>query len=139
MSSTLNDSKIIIQYSSIKCSICLEIMNDPYECTNAHHYCKKCIYKWYRNNINCPVCKINGYSQPSKTMKKIINDINIQCSQCSEYIPYGKKTFHLYNECSERYVICKNSSVCKWAGQYKNLRMHLIRQCIGEPVIDKKP
>ena len=49
-----NASSIILIEDLIKCSICLEILNKPYECdTCGTLFCEDCINDWVKIKLSC--------------------------------------------------------------------------------------
>lgn len=62
----INDlTERIKSVSTNNCAICMDIVKNPVmlECT--HLYCGNCIFKWVKNNKNCPYCRtnINSYDK----------------------------------------------------------------------------
>jgi len=62
----INDlTERIKSLSTNNCAICMDTVKNPVmlECT--HLYCGNCIFKWVKNNKNCPYCRtqINSYDK----------------------------------------------------------------------------
>lgn len=109
-----DDSNEIEKY---ECSICLDIMYQPYmviEC--GHMYCKECIM----NQINgfdkrCPLCKINIDSKdiiPNKWIEThVINSLMYMCHNvgCNTKCEVGKDCRNIIDhntKCEYIYILC---------------------------------
>jgi hypothetical protein len=80
----------------LQCKICMNILNDPYDCTHCNQtFCKKCITNYINSNKKCPYDmffknhpkqsntnkeKITNNIKPSSTnITKVINSIRLYC------------------------------------------------------------
>jgi hypothetical protein len=41
----------------LKCPLCLEVLNDPYQCSVGHNFCRFCITRALQNKEECPMCR----------------------------------------------------------------------------------
>lgn len=76
----INDlTERIKSLSTNNCAICMDIVKNPVmlECT--HLYCGDCIFRWVKNNKNCPYCRsmINSYDKIIAIVNEKKEDIKI--------------------------------------------------------------
>ncbi len=66
------------------CSICFNVLKDPVLCPRNHHcFCRACITKHLENFQRCPTCAdeltVETLAEPQRTIKDILNEMNIHC------------------------------------------------------------
>ncbi|CAD8116560.1 unnamed protein product [Paramecium sonneborni] len=113
------DRSKLINYNTeeFDCSICLCVAKNPKECTQCGYiFCGKCIDDWIKrsNKLEC----VNRCPQQleikviSKTLKKIYDDLELRCSNCSKGIKINLFDKH-ESECNQKSCIkCINYDQC---------------------------
>ena len=77
-----NTTKIPVDFDEDNCIICFETLNKNYlSLSCAHKYHPKCIKKWIKEKVNCPICRKNltnkdYYQLTSKLTRFKSNSIN---------------------------------------------------------------
>ena len=101
---------------NFKCSICLNVLNNPKSCRNNQHYfCSGCIDEHLKNSLKCPECMEEltpeTLVQPPRVLQNCILELRIKCvySQrgCSEYVQLGRLQNHA-DECGFAPAQCEN-------------------------------
>eukprot|EP00829_Urostomides_striatus_P016873 TRINITY_DN5677_c0_g1_i1.p3 TRINITY_DN5677_c0_g1~~TRINITY_DN5677_c0_g1_i1.p3 ORF type:complete len:128 (+),score=52.91 TRINITY_DN5677_c0_g1_i1:64-447(+) len=66
---------------AILCKICLEVLDDPVECSECNSdYCRDCIKIWRARNPTCPNrCASNILQKPHKLVFSMLNALEISC------------------------------------------------------------
>ena len=116
----------------LSCTICMDLLTNPYSTECGHTFCKSCILNWTRSTANsCPVCR-----KPVKKImiatiiQNIIDDMQVYCTHKQNGCSWkGKKSEiqkHL-NVCSFRTVKC---TLCKKQGGINSFDDHG-NQCTG--------
>jgi hypothetical protein len=89
---------------SLKCAICMNVVDPPVKTKCSHIFCKKCIYEWVSVNPTCPVDRtplsIKEVIQIDDFVKRLIGDFKVKCIEKD----------------------------CKWEGQCSNWKDHLLKQ-----------
>jgi hypothetical protein len=103
------------------CGLCLDILNDPHQCTNGHLYCKKCITDCLKSYKVCPSCKCE--IDPEKIPKNLYAKKVIQClpSLCPSLVGLSKDQF------------CEG---CDWVGEFYLRDKHYVTECGQNLVIE---
>lgn len=73
------DSKL---EKSLRCSICLQVLEVPKQCLNGHLFCCKCIMKYLNTSQTCPQCRIELKKDSlSRNMfvEETIRNLNVWC------------------------------------------------------------
>ena len=48
-------------FNLFQCKICMNVLNNPYDCVNCHQtFCKECITNYLNTNKKCPFCLNNN-------------------------------------------------------------------------------
>ena len=101
---------------NFKCSICLNVLNNPKSCRNNQHYfCSGCIDEHLKNSHKCPECMEEltpeTLVQPPRVLLNCILELRIKClhSQrgCPEYVQLGRLQNHV-DECGFAPAQCEN-------------------------------
>jgi hypothetical protein len=69
------------------CTICQEVLDDPWRVKCGHTFCRKCIDEWIKKNSNCPICREKcNVSEFSKDLiaSSIIGDLEVTCIHTSK-------------------------------------------------------
>jgi len=91
-----------------KCSICLQVLNDPHQCPKGHLYCRNCIMKWIERKNRCPLCKCDltiATLSASLICKQVIHERKVKCPTT------------LANQ-------TEGLNVCDWTGKFKEVDAH---------------
>ena len=101
---------------NFKCSICLNVLNNPKSCRNNQHYfCSGCIDEHLKNSHTCPECMEEltpaTLVQPPRVLLNCILELRIKCvnSQrgCPEHVQLGRLQNHA-DECGFAPAHCEN-------------------------------
>ena len=101
---------------NFKCSICLNVLNNPKSCRNNQHYfCSGCIGEHLKNSHTCPECMEElapeTLVQPPRVLLNCILELRIKCvySQrgCPEHVQLGRLQNHA-DECRFAPAQCEN-------------------------------
>ena len=101
---------------NFKCSICLNVLNNPKSCRNNQHYfCSGCIGEHLKNSRTCPECleelTPETLVQPPRVLVNCILELRIKCihSQrgCSEHVQLGRLQSHV-DKCGFAPAQCEN-------------------------------
>ena len=101
---------------NFKCSICLNVLNDPKSCRNNQHYfCFGCIGQHLANFHTCPECMEEltpeTLGTPPRVLMNCIAELPIKCNYsergCSDRVQLGRLQNHL-DQCGFAPVTCGN-------------------------------
>ena len=96
----------------IMCSICSNILIEPFICSNCHYiYCKKCKNEW----SNCKNCKKSNF-QTNDFINDILSELKIKCLNCSENI--------CYYDIKNHYITNHSDTDKKTLNFFKNFKNH---------------
>ena len=82
------DSKRFTKQNSIvedlKCSICLDILEEPVQVPCEHTFCKMCIQNWLdQGNRSCPVDRkdlsSDSFKPPTRITKQLLDKLTVRC------------------------------------------------------------
>lgn len=127
-----NLDKLEIIGELITCRICLEILNNPFECEKCGSlFCEECISKWLKINSSCPMrCPNLKINKASVNTRKILSIIQLKCinnPECNFVSNYWSTLEHEKN-CEYQKIRCPNIS-CNFLGSINKLKTHLIKDC----------
>ena len=127
-----NIDKIGLIEDLIKCSICLEILNKPYECeTCGTLFCDECINDWIRIKLCCPMkCANFKLTKGKINTKKMLNLLQLSCinsPHCTYISEYWTILEH-ESKCEFQKIKCPNYG-CSFDGHFKELKSHLQNLC----------
>jgi hypothetical protein len=128
----LNLDKITIIEQLIKCTICKEILDNPYECENCGAlFCIECINEWSKDKVTCPLdC---GNFKPVRVKlntKKLLNLLELRCHNypdCKFNSSYWNIIEH-EEKCSFQKIKCPNTP-CPFIGHFQMLKEHIQEKC----------
>ena len=101
---------------NFKCSICLNVLNNPKSCRNNQHYfCSGCIDVHLKNSHTCPECMEEltpeTLVQPPRVLLNCILELRIKCLHshrgCPEYVQLGRRQNHA-DKCGFAPAQCEN-------------------------------
>ena len=94
--------------TNIKCTICLENINNPAKLdTCEHEFCTNCIKHWSTLSSECPLCKLNFHNiifYDEKNMKKE------KKVKRKKFKPEEEVIEQWYNNCDEKCLICNKKN-----------------------------
>ena len=94
--------------TNIKCTICLENINNPAKLdTCGHEFCTNCIKHWSTLSSECPLCKLNFHNiifYDEKNMKKE------KKVKRKKFKPEKEVIEQWYNNCDEKCLICNKKN-----------------------------
>ena len=78
----VNVDEIKVIEELIKCSICLELLNKPFECRSCGSlFCEDCIQNWLKTKNICPMkCKEFNIAKAGINTKKLLNLVKLKCN-----------------------------------------------------------
>ena len=124
----LNIDKLQVIEDLIKCPICLNILNNPYECELCGSlFCEDCIQNWLKNKPNCPMrCQELKIKRANVNARKLLNVIELRCQNHPDCNFSGKYWDLLSHEekCKFQKIECPNN-ICKFKGNFSDLKNHL--------------
>ena len=127
--------KVFVE-NNFLCSICAEVLKDPVQCQNQHHFCKVCIKKHLETNAkSCPICvqdlEEKTLAEPPRILTDYLNGLLISCDHsergCTEAVPVSQLKAHV-RECKYRPVVCPNEK-CEQTINQEDLTEHLNNAC----------
>ena len=109
-----NIEKVAVIEDLIKCSICLEILANPYECeTCGSLFCEDCINDWIRIKLSCPLkCSNFKLTKAKINTRKMLNLLNLTCvnyPNCN-YVSEYWSMFDHEAKCEFQKIKCPNST-----------------------------
>lgn len=127
-----NIEKISVFEELIKCSICLEILANPYECdVCCSLFCEECILDWSKIKSTCPLkCPNFKLSKAKANTRKLLNLLQVSCSNypnCN-YVSDYWSIFDHEAKCEFQKIKCPNTP-CIFEGHFKELKNHLMKDC----------
>ena len=118
----------------LKCKICLNILQNPYDCSKCGNtFCYNCINKLKESMNKCPYGCVDYEIMPSSfAIKKFLEQLNFTClnkdNGCKEIISYNNLEQHDKN-CNYINVVCPNSQ-CSLKIRWNLLNNHLQNECL---------
>ena len=101
---------------NLKCSICLNVLNNPKSCRNNQHYfCFGCIGQHLENSHTCPECMEEltpaTLAEPPRVLLNMILALRIKCNHsargCPEYVQLDRLQNHV-DKCGFGPATCGN-------------------------------
>ena len=101
---------------NLKCSICLNVLNNPKSCRNNQHYfCFGCIGQHLENSHTCPECMEEltpaTLVEPPRVLLNMILALRIKCNHsargCPEYVQLDRLQNHV-DQCGFGPMTCGN-------------------------------
>jgi RING-type zinc-finger len=133
----------------VRCSICLEIFNEPYVAKCGHNFCKKCFHTTtlgcYHEDCRvskCGLCRSDIHSsqleKSSHIIRNMIDNFEIKCLQekngsvCSKILYIGGINHHIMNECENFEISCRY--LCGFTGYRVDVVEHE-KVCLKNPEV----
>ena len=125
----INLDKLSVIDDLIKCPICFNYLNNPYECELCGGlFCEDCIQDWLKNKEKCPMrCPELKIKRADINSRKLLNVIELHCQNypdCNFTAKYWDLLSH-QEKCNFHKVKCPNQ-ICKFKGKFSDLQSHLI-------------
>ena len=125
----INQEKLEVIEDLIKCPICFNYLNNPYECELCGGlFCEDCIQDWLKNKQKCPMrCPELKIKRADINSRKLLNVIELRCQNYPDCNYTGKYWDLLSHEekCNFQKIICPNYT-CKFKGKFADLQKHLL-------------
>jgi hypothetical protein len=125
------------------CTICLEVLNDPYQCKNGHLNCKEC---WndliLSGSRSCTLCRVEvmnlSYLSKSLLVKQQISALHVKCD-CLDHIDAshsgcqwtGTLSEREERQCEHLFSKCTHQG-CHQKVKIESLKFHIV-QCPKRP------
>ena len=111
----------------LKCPICLNFLNNPYECEVCGGlFCEDCIHAWLKTKEKCPMrCPELKIKRADVNSRKLLNKIILKCQNypdCDFTASYWDLFSH-EEKCNFQKVKCPNKP-CKYGGKFSDFLKH---------------
>ena len=111
----------------LKCPICLNFLNNPYECELCGGlFCEDCIQAWLKTKEKCPMrCAELKIKRADVNSRKLLNKIILKCQNypdCDFTASYWDLFSH-EEKCNFQKVKCPNKP-CKYGGKFSDFLKH---------------
>lgn len=117
----------------IKCKICFNILNNPYDCNKCgNSFCRSCILNLLSNNKPCPFnCTSYSIKPSSFGITSYLSKLEFTCRNkangCNEKISYANLSLH-DKECKFFFTICPNRK-CGKKLKWTLVEEHIRNEC----------
>lgn len=84
--------------NSLKCKICLKILQNPKVDECGHSFCNLCLYNLLKKKFICPISKKKIEIQkciPNLFLQNLLQNIEIVCVECKEIVKMKKNNSHI--------------------------------------------
>jgi len=124
----VNIDKCQIIDDLIKCPICLNYLNNPYECEICGGlYCEDCLQDWLKAKKKCPMkCQELKIKRADINCRKLLNILELRCQnypECKFTAKYWDLLVH-EEKCNFQKIKCPNY-ICKYKGSFPDISKHL--------------
>ena len=112
----------------LKCPICLNFLNNPYECEVCGGlFCEDCIHAWLKTKEKCPMrCPELKIKRADVNSRKLLNKIILKCQNYPD-CDFTASYWDLFSHEENKTFIIKNCSYC---GNSQDLRRCLCNDVI---------
>ncbi|MCQ2816292.1 MAG: hypothetical protein MJ252_03400 [archaeon] len=120
----MESEKEIIE-ANLKCPICLNIVQNPWETSCCGHlFCERCMKSI--TGSHCPLCRDNKFKfRKNIFASKLLEELDTKCPYgCNKMIKYSNIKLHKY-ECENSQFKCSIDN-CKFEGRKDESLKHLI-------------
>ena len=112
----------------LKCSICLDVMSQPVQCSSGHCFCKSCILTVLKQQKLCPICRVALLESQlviNRAVEGVIQELLLRCPTTIDNEGDEDKTG--VSEKSDGEVVSFEEPVkrCKWKGHLHSCKTHL--------------
>lgn len=94
---------------NLKCSICLDVMTDPYVCREGDHaFCGAHIKEWLRTKNTCPIDRRSlsqNHLRPILPLKNLLDELRVRCNHCKVESARHQKKHD--NSCQLASILCR--------------------------------
>ena len=124
-----NLEKLEVLDELIKCPICFNYLNKPFECEICGGlFCEGCIQNWLKNKQECPLrCSELRIKRADINARKLLNIIELRCRNypdCNCIDKYWDLLAH-EEKCNFQKIRCPNYC-CKYQAKFSDLKNHLL-------------
>ena len=123
----INIEQISLIEDLLKCPICFNFLNNPYECELCGGlFCEDCIQDWLKTKEKCPMrCPELKIKRADINARKLLNKIILRCQNfpdCNFSANYWDLFSH-EEKCNFQKIKCPNKP-CKYYGKFKDFQKH---------------
>ena len=102
------------------CALCLNILNDPRQCSNGHSFCFSCISAVLQRKQECPICKVQVSAETltrNLLVQDLIEGMKTVCISCDDAEnpgrclwkgPLSERQSHYDDDCGFCLITCPN-------------------------------
>ncbi len=103
------------------CPICINVVNDPRQCTNGHIFCKSCVTRSLQSHFRCPMCNVDLSENTlavNLVVKNMVSEMRTSCPSLQNISESGgrcdwtgsthTREAHYQNDCPERLIVCSS-------------------------------
>ena len=115
------------------CSLCLNVMRDPFGCTNGHNFCQICIKIHLSRKPECPVCRVRLLLKDlvrNIFARESIAELQLRCEYfdagCSWLGTIDTLSSHPPEGCGSQVIVCPNSA-CEIEMERRRFREHNLK------------
>jgi len=125
----VNLEKLQLIDDLIKCPICLNYLNNPFECELCGGlFCENCIQNWLKTKKKCPMrCQELRIKRANINSRKLLNTVELRCQNypdCDFVAKYWDLLEH-EEKCNFQKIKCPNN-ICNFQGKFSDLSKHLL-------------
>ena len=118
----VNFKKIQLIYNIIKCSLCFNVLHNPFECTQCEGlFCDECISPYIKLK-HCPNdCEKYEIIKAKLNIRKLLNVLELKCQNNPDCNYVGKywDTFEHERKCEFQKLKCPNNP-CVYFGKFSD-------------------
>lgn len=111
------------------CRICLNVFDDPHQCSNGHCFCKQCVLTALAKKTECPLCKIylhNSNLVRNLSAKTCVDNLATKCPSSLDAVllttvGLTPATEHTSKKARKR--------SCTWSGKLCDRNRHFEEDC----------
>lgn len=124
---------------NIKCPICFNVVDEPFESSCCGHlFCRACV-KSLKTANNCAICRSSKVNYRENTFVKVLLDtLQVKCPNgCETSIPISNVKYHRYM-CKAAMFVCSlnvNNVKCNYEGPKKEALKHFADKHADQMVI----
>ena len=123
----INAEQLSLIEDLIKCPICFNYLNNPYECELCGGlFCEDCIQDWLKTKEKCPMrCPELKIKRADINARKLLNKIILKCQNfpdCKYTASYWELFAH-EEKCTFQKIKCPNKP-CKYTGKFPDFQKH---------------
>ena len=139
------DNILNLMTKFIQCKICINILNDPYDCLCCNQtFCKSCITNYIKTNNKCPFSEFfeSKKDKKNENINDLLNKLKPSSSNFNKVIQSLK--FYCQNKdkgCDDELSIeeiSEHEKICKFNSKYKSMNSTAKKEKKDEDIKSKK-